>query len=155
MSHAATKRFTGYHMTAILVAFFGVVIAVNLVMARFAIATFGGTVVDNSYVASQQYNGWLQAARDQKALGWSTRLNLDSERSPHLVVTKAGAPLAGLIAKGVASHPLGRAPDIALTFYTDADHSLRAHQSLPPGRWQVRVELKQGPAEARLLETLQ
>ena len=58
-------------------------------------------------------------------------------------------------ATGVASHPLGRAPDIALTFYTDADHSLRAHQSLPPGRWQVRVELHQGTAEARLLDTLQ
>ncbi len=155
MSGTASKRFTGYHMAAILVAFFGVVIAVNLVMARFAIGTFGGTVVDNSYVASQQYNSWLRAARAQKALGWTTRLTLDGDRSPQLAVTRDGAPLAGLTATGTATHPLGRAPDIALTFYTDGDHVLRAHQSLPPGRWQVRIALQQGPTQARLMETLQ
>jgi nitrogen fixation protein FixH len=40
--------FTGRHMTAILVGFFGVVIAVNLLMARFATSTFGGIVVENT-----------------------------------------------------------------------------------------------------------
>ena len=150
-----SKTFTGYHMTAILVAFFGVVVAVNLVMARFAISTFGGTVVDNSYVASQQFNGWLNAARAQSALGWTTRMSLDSDRSPRLVVTKDAATLAGLAATGVATHPLGRAPDIALTFYTDSDHVLHARESLPPGRWQVRITVNQGASQARLAETLQ
>ena len=60
------RPFTGYHMTAILVAFFGVVIVVNFVMARYAVATFGGTVVDNSYVASQEFNGWLKGLTVQK-----------------------------------------------------------------------------------------
>ncbi|MGE0776676.1 MAG: FixH family protein, partial [Sphingomonadaceae bacterium] len=54
-----TRSFTGRHMAIILIAFFGVVIAVNFYMARMAIGTFGGTVVDNSYVASQRFNGWL------------------------------------------------------------------------------------------------
>ena len=53
-----TKPFTGWHMTAILVGFFSTVIAVNVYMAHAAISTFGGTVVDNSYVASQEFNGW-------------------------------------------------------------------------------------------------
>ena len=39
------RPFTGRHMAAILIAGFGVVIAVNLVMARFAVTTFGGVVV--------------------------------------------------------------------------------------------------------------
>ena len=43
-----TKAFTGRHMAAIMVAFFGVIIAVNFTMARFATATFGGRVVENS-----------------------------------------------------------------------------------------------------------
>lgn len=47
--------FNGRHMTAILVAFFAVVIAVNVLMARFIICTFGGVVVENSYVASQHF----------------------------------------------------------------------------------------------------
>ena len=61
--------FTGRHMTAILVAFFAVVIAVNFTMARFAMSTFGGKVVENSYVASQHYNVWLaraEANRERK-----------------------------------------------------------------------------------------
>ncbi len=71
-----TKRFTGRHMAAIMFAFFGVVIAVNVTMATFATRTFGGTVVDNSYVASQKYNGWLAEARRQERLGWTALLPL-------------------------------------------------------------------------------
>ena len=49
-SHNAEKqfRFTGYHMLAIMVAFFGVVIAVNLTMATFASRSWTGLVVENS-----------------------------------------------------------------------------------------------------------
>ena len=67
---AMRKPFTGRHFTLIMVAFFGVVIAINLVMARYASATFGGVVVENSYVASQRFNSWLGKARTQDALGW-------------------------------------------------------------------------------------
>ena len=63
------RKFTGWHMTGILVAFFGVVVSVNVFMAQAAISTFDGTVVDNSYVASQKFNGWLDKAEAQKALG--------------------------------------------------------------------------------------
>ena len=52
-----TRKFTGWHMTAILVGFFAIVISVNLFMARAAIGSFGGVVVDNSYVASQRPAG--------------------------------------------------------------------------------------------------
>ncbi|MBP6380449.1 MAG: FixH family protein, partial [Sphingorhabdus sp.] len=71
MSEARTKPFTGYHMAAILIGFFGIVIAVNIYMAKVAVGTFGGTVVDNSYVASQNYNEWLAEADRQSKLGWS------------------------------------------------------------------------------------
>ena len=71
------KVFTGWHMTAILVGFFSTVIAVNVYMAHAAISTFGGTVVDNSYVASQEFNGWLAAAKKQQQLGWKTGVSID------------------------------------------------------------------------------
>jgi len=60
-----TKRFTGWHMTGILLGFFGIIVAVNFTMATLATRTFGGVVVQNSYVASQRYNEWLKAARAQ------------------------------------------------------------------------------------------
>lgn len=149
------RRFTGYHMTAILVGFFAIVIAVNLLMANYAISTFGGTVVDNSYVASQDFNHWLKAARAQDALGWSATMSLDGQRHPELRAKGSKPTLAGITATGVAEHPLGRAPDIALTFAADSRGVLRAAQTLPAGRWNVRVALADGGDTVRLLDNLQ
>ena len=150
-----TRTFTGRHMTAILVAFFGVVIAVNAYMARVAIQTFGGTVVDNSYVASQEFNGWLAKARRQKALGWQTVLSIDPDRRPELSVTKNGVSLEAAVVSGVARHPLGRALDVPLTFRRIAPGQFRSMQPLPAGRWLVHVAITQGSQEMRLIENLQ
>lgn len=149
-----TKRFTGWHMAAILVTFFGIVIAVNLTMAMFATRTFGGTVVDNSYVASQKFNGWLEAARAQKELGWHSVVTLDEGRRVVVAVSVEGRGLAGIAAEGFARHPLGREADIPLRFVADGEGGVRAAPSLPPGRWQVHVRVRHGADEARLIETL-
>lgn len=150
-----TKPFTGWHMTGILVAFFGVVVAVNMLMAHYAVSTFSGTVVDNSYVASQKYNGWLAQAERQDRLGWTTTFVLDTARRPEITVASSGAPLGGLAATGVAQHPLGRAPDVVLQFVTTGEGRLRAVQALPPGRWQVRVEVRRGADVMRKIAVLQ
>ena len=131
-------------MTAILVGFFGVVIAVNMTMATFATRTFGGTVVENSYVASQKYNSWLEAARRQEKLGWKVEPSLDAGR--HILVS---TNVEGAIS-GFARHPLGRQPDIVLTFGKDK----RSTQALPDGRWAVHLMVRQGSDEARVIETL-
>ena len=62
-------EFTGRHMLAAMLAFFGVIIAVNITMAVFAQTSWTGFVVRNSYVASQEFNGKVAAARAQAALG--------------------------------------------------------------------------------------
>ncbi|CAN5652759.1 hypothetical protein BH11ACT8_BH11ACT8_25200 [soil metagenome] len=61
--------FTGRHMLAVVFAFFGTVITVNFVMAYLATGTFPGLVVENSYVASQNYN---QSLADTRALAGAT-----------------------------------------------------------------------------------
>ncbi|MEN9932110.1 MAG: hypothetical protein RIS17_683 [Pseudomonadota bacterium] len=148
MSRTATRPFTGRHMTAILVAFFGVVVAVNIAMARLASGTFGGTVVDNSYVASQKFNGWLADARRQDQLGWATPLALDAARR-----VTVGVPGAGFAVTGTAHHPLGRAPDIALHFVSD-NGRLVATTPLPAGRWQVRLQVRRGADVKKIAEVL-
>lgn len=143
-----TKSFTGRHMTAILVAFFGVVIAVNMLMATLATRTFGGTVVDNSYVASQKFNGWLKAARDQANLGWTIEPGLAADRRVTVRLSVAGASVAA-----TARHPLGRQPDVALRFHTDGDRMV-SDRPLPPGRWTVHLTVRKGAEEARIVESL-
>ena len=141
-----TSHFSGRHMAAILIAFFGVVVAVNLTMATFATRTFGGVVVENSYVASQKYNGWLSAARKQDRLGWTIEPRLGSDRHVVVAVNKRG-----VIVSGFARHPLGRAADVPLSFAS----GLRSDKPLPPGRWAVHLLVRKGPDEARLIEVLQ
>jgi len=141
-----TRRFSGWHMTVILIAFFGVVVAVNLTMAMFAARTFGGVVVENSYVASQKYNGWLAAARRQDQLGWTIEPRLDADR--HVIVA---INASGVEASGFARHPLGREADVPLSF----DFGLRSVEALPPGRWDIHLLVRKGADEARLIEVLQ
>jgi nitrogen fixation protein FixH len=149
-----TRRFTGWHMFAILVAFFGTVIAVNFVMAYYATRTFGGTVVDNSYVASQEFNRWLAAAHAQDKLGWTKHVALDATRHVTISVSADSRRLVGLSADAVARHPLGREADIPMRFVPVGPDRLRSTNALPAGRWLVHLTVRSGADEARLIETL-
>ena len=151
-----SRGFTGRHMWAVMLGFFGLVIAVNFTMAWYASSTFGGTVVDNSYVASQKFNGWLQAARTQEKLGWTTQLGLDDDRHVTLAMGGPGAAAGTLFAAaGTAHHPLGRAADVPLLFTPAADGRLHSAAALPGGRWLVRVTVDRDGKQLRLAETLQ
>lgn len=155
MSSAQKARFTGWHMTAILVAFFGIVMAVNFAMAHMAVGSFGGTVVDNSYVASQNYNRWLAQGDRQEKLGWTVKVTLNQDRMVLVRVERGGQPLEGLAAIGDALHPLGRAEDIALQFKPGADGQLISTTALPSGRWDAHISVRQGPDIYKLVEQLQ
>lgn len=146
-----TRRFTGWHMTGILVAFFTVVIAVNILMATIATRSFGGTVVDNSYVESQKFNRYLAQARAQDRLGRKDDMALDATRHVILMLTDAqGAPVAGTRIAAVAEHPLGRAPDVHLVFHEAAPGHYVSDVRLPAGRWRVRADVNDG--EQHLLQ---
>ncbi len=64
------KPLTGRTVLFVLVAFFGVVIGVNLIMMKFAIQSLPGTEVDSAYRASLAYEREIAAARDQSARNW-------------------------------------------------------------------------------------
>ncbi|MEQ8310312.1 MAG: FixH family protein [Sphingopyxis sp.] len=141
--------FTGRHAAIILIAFFGTVIGVNMVMASFALSTFGGTVVDNSYVASQHYNEWLARADAQDRLGWDKSVAVDESRHVRLIVRKDGASVDGLRVVATLRHPLGRTPARAIRFFAAADGALRSLDALPAGRWQLDLSVHRGADEAR------
>ena len=151
-----TRRpFTGRHMTIILVCFFAVVVGVNVLMARFAVGTFGGTVVDNSYVASQNFNDWLAEARAQKALGWTVAITRDPGGRPLVTVRDAsGANLGNAVVTAVARHPLGRRPDQSLRFDRTADGGHLSASALGAGRWQLVVTIAADGHHVRVAETL-
>lgn len=147
-----TGPFTGRHIAAILVAFFAVVITVNLVMARDAISTFGGVVVENSYVASQDYNRWLDEAAREKAMGWQAQARRDP--NGRVAIRLVGAPAEGVMLQGDAWHPLGRLPDRTLHFQRQADGSYLSDATLPAGRWRLRIQASAGKQRWRTEQEL-
>ncbi|MEO5604845.1 MAG: FixH family protein [Novosphingobium sp.] len=133
-----SRPFTGRHMTVILVAFFAVVIGVNFVMARYATSTFGGVVVENSYVASQHFNRWLDEAAREKALDLHAAAKRTSADRVAVEITGSAAD-ARLSA--FARHPLGRTADLSLQFDRNAAGQFVSREVLPRGRWRVRLKL--------------
>jgi nitrogen fixation protein FixH len=130
------KPFTGRHMAIIMVAGFGIVMAVNFTMAAFAIGGFHGVVVENSYVASQQFNGWLEDAEKSRALGWqvSTARTADD----HVILNAAGVP-QGAVFSAALRRPLGDKSFAELTFRPTGDRTWRSDQPIAPGRWLIRL----------------
>lgn len=148
-----TKRVTGWHMTIVFCAFFGVVIAVNVTMAVFASRTFGGTVVDNSYVASQNFNDWLEEADRQEAYGWTETVRRVGSRVEIAAVSPTG-PLGGAVIRGEATHPLGGETPVSLAFREIEPGRFRSIEELPNGRWLLRLEITQYDRRKRLLVDL-
>ncbi|MCC2975875.1 FixH family protein [Sphingomonas sp. PL-96] len=146
---APTRSFTGWHMFAILLAMFGTIIAVNFVMARYALGTFGGTVVDNSYVASQKFNRWLAEARAQQTLGWKLDVHVGTDRAVRIATRSPMGPLYGATIDAVATHPLGRAPEQRLHFVNTGGGIFASDRPLPDGRWLLRIEVREGRNVAR------
>lgn len=135
------RLFTGRHMWFVMLGFFGTIIVVNLIMARFALSTFGGTIVDNSYVASQQYNDWLEDAREQEKLGWTVSEPVRDVDSIALDVTTDSGPLEGAAVTAEIEHPLGHLPGQSLTFIAAAPGRYVSMQPVPAGRWRMRIDV--------------
>lgn len=149
--HSRTARpFTGKHITVILVSFFGVVIAVNVLMARLATSTFGGVVVENSYVASQQFNGWLKEASAEQALGWKADIVRDEQGRATITLRDShGSVISAAKVTAVAEHPLGQRPETDLALHELSRGSYAA--PLESGRWRLRVTVE---AEGRVWRTV-
>lgn len=136
--------FTGKHMAAVFVGGFAVVIAVNFTMASHAVGSFHGTVVDNSYVASQKYNGWLGKAEASKALGWQA---VPEARADGRVVLKTLAVPEGAVITAEAERPLGARDTAALTFTPQGEGRWLSDTALAPGRWRLRMAIRAGAQE--------
>ena len=128
-------RLTGWHVLAIFVGAFSVIIGVNVVLAVSAVRTFPGLEVKNSYVASQTFNERLHA---QQALGWTVRADAADGRVVLAITDRDGAP----VQVGKMEATLGRATSVAEDRTPDFrfdGHAYVARETLGPGNWNIRM----------------
>lgn len=140
------NEFTGRHMFMVLLAGFGVVVAVNFFMASVAARGFSGVVVENSYVASQKFNLWLDKAEQQQALGWEAEVSRTTDGRLHVETT--GVPESASLGADIR-RPLGDPEAAELKLVPAGTNAFASAEPLGEGRWIVRLRIEAGGQEWR------
>lgn len=145
-SSSAMRPITGRFVLIAVISFFAVVIGVNAVMMRFAIATLPGTEVDSAYSASLAYQKEIQAAHQQNGRDWKIEAHIERQAGGTARLTvdakaQDGAPLAGLSVFGRLERPTDRRADQAFAMIERGGGNYHgiAH-GVAVGQWELVIE---------------
>src|SRR5438045_7270695 len=135
------KPLTGRKVLFMLLAFFGVVIGVNLTMMKLAMLTLPGTEVDSAYSASLAYENEIAAAHDQNARNWKVDAHI--QRAPDGGATlqveardNSGKPMSGLKFQGRFERPTDRRADQPIALAETGIGVYRGSaQAIASGQW--------------------
>jgi nitrogen fixation protein FixH len=133
------RQFTGWHMLGVMGAFFGVVIGVNVTLAVLANRTWSGLIVNNGYVASQQFNREEQRLREQALLGWTANIAAKSDAITITMTDAAGKPLTGLQVSAVLKRAVTELQDKPLAFSEAGPGLYRVATAVAPGKWNIEM----------------
>lgn len=147
-TNADRPRFivTGRTVLACMLGFFGVIFAVNGVFLYFAIDTWPGLANDRAYVEGLDYNRVLEAAAEQRALGWTSTVTYrDGEAGSIVAVSLAGPdgePLSSRRPTISLLRPLGAGEPVDLAAHEASPGVYETVvPALEPGRWRVTVRV--------------
>ena len=144
-----TRVLTGRAVLLWLLAFFAVVFAINAVMVRAAISTFGGVETASSYQAGRQFEHEVAVADRQDALHWQVRGTLARDKAGEaaldVIASDAqGAPLRGLTADARLAHPADERLDRAIPVHAVAAGIFHGVAAAPAGQWDLIVDFYRG-----------
>lgn len=130
------RKLTGWHVLAMFVGGFGLIIGVNLFMAYSAVSTFPGMEVDSSYADSQTFDDRRLA---QEALGWNARVEIPGDGMLVLhLVDEVGAPVAPAELTALLTRPTNREEDQLLEL-ARVNGAFVAPVVLGDGQWRLRL----------------
>ena len=154
---ASPRRLTGRVVLAMLLAFFGVVAAVNAVFIVLAMRSFSGVSAEGAYQRGLAWNHELAAAAAQKARDW--RVQVEAERADGdvklrvVVADAAGRPLEGLAVRAALRRPASQGHDVSVELGASGRGSYAADVGLPlRGQWDLRLEVEGADGAAHVLE---
>lgn len=130
-------RVSGWKFLYVFSAFFVVIIAVNIYMARSAVSTFPGLETPNSYVASQEFDA---RRAEQESLGWTVAARV-AGGNLHVSITDTGGQPVEV---GQISGVFGRATtvrDDQSPQFTFDGRDYVAPVAAGAGYWNLRLEV--------------
>ncbi|WP_407193320.1 FixH family protein [Bradyrhizobium sp. STM 3566] len=142
----ASKPLTGTKVFLMLVAFFGVVIGVNVTMMKLAIATLPGTDVDSPYAAGLTYDREISAAHDQAARKWQVNAHIERRADGGAVIQleardAKGQPMTGLKFAGRLERPTDKRADLSVELGEAGTGLYRGNAAaVAPGQWDLVIE---------------
>ncbi|MEQ8601719.1 MAG: FixH family protein [Marivibrio sp.] len=140
-------RFTGWHMFGVLCAFFGTIVTVNMVLAFNASSTWTGLVVQNSYVASQEYNAKLAAAAEQAERGWTGDVGYAGGEISLRLADAEGAPISASAVTAHVGRPTFEQRDHDVTLAKVGPGHYTVADALEDGLWEVAVTVETATQE--------
>lgn len=146
-----TAELKGWHVLALLLAFFGITIAVNVMLSVYAIDTFSGEDVSKPYVAGLNYNRTLEARAAQNELGWTATVGAKLDRGTATVSVhiagRDGVPKNKLVVDAVLRRPTDANLDQKVTLASTGNGVYEAAVAgIVPGAWDVVVHAQEDGA---------
>lgn len=142
----AEGTITGRQVLIGMIAFFGVVFAVNGVFMFQALSTHTGVVANEPYRKGLTYNERIEADRQQSERGWSGEIAL-APAEDGITITLAdrnGRPLTGLALAARLGRPSTSEKDLQLALTEKSPGLYEARiATIERGTWQFDVEAKQ------------
>lgn len=139
------REIKGHHVLFALIAFFGIVIVVNIIFVTQAFRTFSGEDEPRSYIQGIHYNDVLDRRAAQAELGWSATSTVTQNGVRLEIVDAEGAPVTGLVMDAYLRHPTDSGLDIVLDLQTAGAGLYLAEVDIPTGRWTLLVSTPEGP----------
>jgi nitrogen fixation protein FixH len=137
-------RFTGWHMLAIMLSFFGVIFAVNFTMAYFASSSWSGLVDQDTYVASQKFNERAAAMRAIAETGVKGVLTVNSPDIHYSLAIPGEGPAVADDVKANFRRPVGEHQDFSMALTPVGPGEFTATRDIPAGQWIVEIIAKRG-----------
>ncbi len=139
------RQLTGRMVLVMLLGFFGLVIAVNLVMVRAAISTFGGVDTPSSYQAGLDYKAEERAVAAQDALRWRVDARLvPGDRGEKVAVTAidaSGKVLSGYSVTARFAHPADERRDVTVALQETSPGEYAGMAAVDPGLWTLDLAI--------------
>jgi len=150
------RPLTGRMVLAMLLGFFGVVIAVNLVLVREAVSTFGGVDTPSSYQAGLNFKAEAAAAAAQDALHWQVGARLAPAAGGKTVTVTAadadGNALSHLSVNVRFAHPADDRRDVSVALQETGPGTYAGLAVMNAGQW--TLDLAIGRAGVRLFHSM-
>jgi nitrogen fixation protein FixH len=143
---AQPYQITGLMVLGFMIAFFAIIVGVNVFMAHAAISTFGGVETASSYHAGQMFERDVAMAKAQDAQHWQVdaKLTRAADGTTLIDITardETGAPVSSVNATMQFARPTDRRLDRTGAVHQTGPGHFVGDADLAAGQWDLVIEL--------------